>query len=1318
MTSILEQPAGAESKERRRLMLLADVGSLAAGDLDERALLQALAAMAVGEVGEWCEIDALNHGVLERVALETALESRRNVREYFLQYPPRLDLPSPLKLAIETRETQRISAVDEEMIDRFAADESHAAAIKALGIASGAIVPMVARGECLGAMTIASSADFPPLDQDDLGFLEELARRGAQALDRSRLFRQLSSAEARFRSVLDHIGAVVWEYDPQEDAMRFVGSSVEALLGIEATDLCGVAQAVLPPKEQRSALWERLRRNGSADFEREADHLSGRSLWCTTQLVLDRDETGNEVVRGVTVDSTERHLRERQIDAELQIARVLASASTPEEIPERVMRAMLDALGWDAAGLWMPDGDELVCGTFVARPSDLAPRFREASLATRFTIGEGLPGRVWESGEPIWVEDLASEANFPRAAVAVGDGMRSGVAFVVRSRGEMRFVLEFFCARARPRDQRFMSVLDALGRQVGHIMERRSLDAQLVANENRLRSLVTSALDALVAMDDQGLITDFNPAAERIFGYERGEAIGRKLGDLIVPPSLRAAHEAGLARLVATGSSRIVGRRLELSAMRADGSEFPIELVVTQLSDAPPSFVGFIRDMSEEHALLTRRDAQFAVTRILATAASMGEAVPELLRALGEALGWRVGMAWRPRDHDGLQVDATWQDELGEYSLPEVGMIPNMGTHEGFLGKVYGTQEAIWIEDAQRATGYLRSEAAEHLGVRCGVMFPIVSADRTVAVFEFYGDAARREDPELLRTLVGMGRQIGSFSERTIAIEQMRLHRAILAAQSDASIEGVLVVSASGRILSRNARFDQLFGFGRGGELGEGRDVLEVILGASNGQDGADALKGALVDQHLEVREDLELRDGRVFEVYTVPLRSSPADPPIGRAWFFRDISDRRHTEDLIIEASRRSAFLAELGTVLIKTMDRETILLEAGRSALAVLGDRCVIDLVDERGGLRRLAILERGPGGVTTRSDDAGVLHPEVDSVLARAMESKQVQIEHAPDPGGGSFPWRPMPAALLCVPLTARGRFLGAITFGCTRDIQPSDAAVGVARDLGERVSLAIDRASLYLDRSRVAATLQDSLLPPNLPEIPGMRLAARYLPARAEVDVGGDFYDVFEAGRRDWVFVIGDVCGKGAEAAAVTALARHTIRATVLRTRRPRMVLGRVNEALLRHTGQERFATIAYLRARLVEGGGWRLNIGLGGHPSPWVIREDGRVERLGQGGTLLGALTKVHIADVEDRLAPGDTVIMLTDGVLEARNVEGEQFGDDRVTELLQRMSGEAPDVVAARIVEAARDFQEGLLRDDIAILAFQSIPENGGTPAG
>ena len=208
--------------------------------------------------------------------------------------------------------------------------------------------------------------------------------------------------------------------------------------------------------------------------------------------------------------------------------------------------------------------------------------------------------------------------------------------------------------------------------------------------------------------------------------------------------------------------------------------------------------------------------------------------------------------------------------------------------------------------------------------------------------------------------------------------------------------------------------------------------------------------------------------------------------------------------------------------------------------------------------------------------------------------------------------------------------------------------------MAEDFGLRAGAAVENARLYRAASLIARTLQTSLLPPVLPEVPGAILAAAFHPAGQGLEVGGDFYDVFTTGDGQWYLVMGDVSGKGAEAAAVTALARYTLRTAAARRRSPAAILRWVGEAMLDQdaTGG-RYCTIACAHVDLARSPA-RLTVACGGHPLPALRRADGTVEPVGVPGTLLGLLPEPELQDRSTELRPGDTLVLYTDGLTEAR----------------------------------------------------------------
>jgi serine phosphatase RsbU (regulator of sigma subunit) len=271
------------------------------------------------------------------------------------------------------------------------------------------------------------------------------------------------------------------------------------------------------------------------------------------------------------------------------------------------------------------------------------------------------------------------------------------------------------------------------------------------------------------------------------------------------------------------------------------------------------------------------------------------------------------------------------------------------------------------------------------------------------------------------------------------------------------------------------------------------------------------------------------------------------------------------------------------------------------------------------------------------------------------------------------------------------------------GVAGTIALSRALDGVtAEELSLRVGAAVENARLYQTRAKIAQTLQRSLLPPELPRIAGVEAAARYRAAGEGNEVGGDFYDLFATGEREWFAVMGDVCGKGAEAAAVTALARYTIRAAVSRHRSPAGILRSLNAAMLRQRAG-RFVTLACARLD-VEDGAVTATVACGGHPPPRILRATGLVETIGGNGTLLGVLAEVEAVDRSARLAPGDALILYTDGLTEASAPQVWTAAQlDAAVAAARRRSAQG-------IVEHLAEQAGGSERDDLALLALRVHP--------
>lgn len=291
---------------------------------------------------------------------------------------------------------------------------------------------------------------------------------------------------------------------------------------------------------------------------------------------------------------------------------------------------------------------------------------------------------------------------------------------------------------------------------------------------------------------------------------------------------------------------------------------------------------------------------------------------------------------------------------------------------------------------------------------------------------------------------------------------------------------------------------------------------------------------------------------------------------------------------------------------------------------------------------------------------------------------------------------------PADVLLLGLTARGATVGVLMMTRGQGRGFDDDEVAFAERVAARAAVALDSARLYEERARVASVLQRSLRPPALPEAGDMRLAARYRPSAEHLEIGGDFYDVYGADG-DWLLALGDVCGKGVEAAALTGQTRQSLRTAAYFDPRPAVVLGALNHVLWEQ-GSEQFVTVVCARVRTSADGGADVEIAVAGHPAPIVLRAGGGVEQVEIFGTAIKLAPQAKYRTATLRLERGDTLLMFTDGVDEARGADG-FYGVDRLTALLPAYAGAAPDVVCEAIEQDVIEFVDGGPHDDIALLA-------------
>jgi PAS domain S-box-containing protein len=868
----------------------------------------------------------------------------------------------------------------------------------------------------------------------------------------------------------------------------------------------------------------------------------------------------------------DRHERDStRLGVQYDVARILSESDSLTGSAERLLEAIGLSLRWQVGGLWEPtgsDGELRRTASWYAEGVQ-AESFDRMSDELALTPGVGVPGVAWERAEPLWVTDVLAEQNFPRGEVAAEAGLHGGVAFPISRAGELVAVIEFFARVIRPPDEELIRLLSAVAAQIGEFTEAAGAQQALRASEARKAAMLESALDCMISMDHRGRIVEFNPAAEQTFGYAAEDAVGREMAELIVPPSLRESHRSALRRYVETGQPTILGRRLELTGMRADGSEFPIELAITRIGDQePPMFTGFVRDITDRQRAEAEREELLALEQL-------------------------------------ARVDASSaRDQL-----------------EAILS---GVADAV---TAQAPDGRL-----------------VFANDAAVRMFGF----SSRED---------------------------------------------LLAAPPADIM---ARFEVL------DEIGEPF--------ASERLPGRLALQGEGTNEALLRFRVKDTQEERWSMVKATPLLDTEGHVAMAIN-VIEDVTAHKRAE-------LQQQFLSNSSRVLAATLDPDQTLRQVAELAVPQVADWCAVDLRRDDGSIESVALAHADPGRLK-RAEELQQEYPPDPRALQgvpQVMRTGEPELypevtdemleQGATDPGHLELLREFGFVSVMIVPMVARGRTIGALTFVSGQSGRRFDEAdLGLAQELARRCATAIDNARLYGERAYIAKTLQDSLLPAELPIIPGLETAARFHATGEGTEVGGDFYDLFQTGAKGWTVVVGDVCGKGPDAAAVTALARYTLRAAAMQERLPSNSLRVLNEALLRQRSDRRFCTVAYAYLES-EGDGARVGVSIGGHPLPLVLRQGGEVERLGTHGTLLGVVPDPDLEDRGATLEPGDALVFYTDGVTEARGPEG-LMGEERLLSIVASCAGLGADAIAARVEAAALELQEGRPRDDIAVVVLR-----------
>lgn len=666
----------------------------------------------------------------------------------------------------------------------------------------------------------------------------------------------------------------------------------------------------------------------------------------------------------------------------------------------------------------------------------------------------------------------------------------------------------------------------------------------------------------------------------------------------------------------------------------------------------------------------------------------------------------------------------TLADELerlrGEHPLDPSGEHP--------VAQVIRSGEPMLL--AEMSSALLRSfaQGSRHArfmishGYRSAVVAPLLARGRTLGALSILrlGDGASFEQSDLDLSAELARRAALAIDNARLYSHLQRAERRLQAVLGNLA-EAITVIDASGQTVFANQAAAELLQVPHPQALLQARpgEMMSrfLVLDEHGNELGLHAMPGRRLFAG-EQAEPLLVRNivRATGEERWIVVRSSPVlDPDSDEMLYVVNVFENI-TEVKRVQLAER--FMSEASRVLVSSLDYNETLRQVARLAVPTIASWCAVDVVGECGEIERVAVHHPDPEMVTLAErlnrdyrlslDEAGGV-PEVirtgeprfytdiqaDALARYARDDEHLRLLAAIGA-----------TAVIIVPMIGADRITGAITLvssGLDRRLTAED--LPLAERLARRSGTAIENARLYTERSRIAHTLQQALLPGSLPSVPGAEIGARYRAAGELNDVGGDFYDAFQTDDGAWMLVIGDVCGKGPRAAGVTALARHTLRADALSGHSPRQMLSMLHRALQAQPADADLCTVCVVRLQHRT-----ITVALAGHPHPLLIDRDGESRMLGRSGTLLGMLDPVEVHETSEAIAPGQTLLLYTDGVPEARRGD-DLLGEDGLRELARSAPALSLDGLLDHVESGALAHAGGSLRDDLAMLALRLSEE-------
>lgn len=833
-------------------------------------------------------------------------------------------------------------------------------------------------------------------------------------------------------------------------------------------------------------------------------------------------------------------------------------------------------------------------------------------------------------------------------------------------------------------------------------------------SERLLSALLDQAQAALVALDLDGRVTHWNKHAEILYGWSHSEALGKSISSLLILPRDARGFESAFATAAA-------GEVVEHDTLYLRKTAPPIDVHVTYSplmteGSEPIGVVAVSFDISDRIATEKRLGVNSTIAEILSDADHIYEASSLILSTVCKQLDWSIGAVWQVDRLTGqMRCVEEWHGQRSELApFADSTRWRTLAKGEGLSGTAWARRSTLWIEDIRRDPTFIRRTAAEEAGLRSAVCAPITIRGEVLGAIEFFTPDLRKPDEAMIELIVSIANQIGQYMERRQAEDDRLMSDARKSAILESAIDCIITMDHLGKVLEFNPSAEAVFGYKREDVIG--KEMAELIIPPQLRDAHRKGLlhyletgSGPVLGQRLELSGMRS--DGSEFPIELAISRVDVPGPPVFSG-YLRDITDRKESETerlRLLEAEQRARAQAEAASNRLGQLQRIT---DAALSNLAV--DELLEELLD-----RIRDVLHSDTAAILLRREDS-------DDLSVRAAKGLGVEVSSIPPVAVGqqaagivAASGEPMiiedlqdavveakilrssgMRSFMAVPLAQREENIGVLVTASKQPAQFTSDDLELLRLAADRIVVPIQNASLYEREHRIATTLQRSLLPTDLPEVPGLKIEERYIPGGRGLEVGGDWYDVILLPEGRIGLVIGDVVGKGIKAAALMGQLRNALRAYAMEGSPPDVVLDRMNRLsdVMEHPTM--IATMIYM---IYDPSTNTATFCNAGHPPPMLQHEGGEPRFLDHERNIpLGVLGDFDFTSEEIELPPGCRAVLYTDGLVEepGRSVDD---GLERLRVTASKAPSDLRTFCDFTIGEVFRERERG---DDIAMLVF------------